>query len=704
MFRNTVLFCMLAMGNVRAVECRNESSRLVLDNGFVHLEFDEAAARLDVLKGDFQGQGKYGENLIGGIGMETLVTNTVQCRLLRKDASGASVQIDGVSSGGLGATWIIHLDAASRKFQLEVSSREAARLAIHCRQWFMVGFYERGVAQRATNGQRFAAAEPLDLFYTMDNTNGSVAIVPLDVPPATESVMVGDMLVQSWVQGGKARYDIYPNQYPFPAHRVPVTLNMEFEDLRTFYTAVYGSAAGCLGSFNRPGSAYPTLALPGRAYGDAYTFFDPDAWSTVATLSFSGDPYLEEQARRILELSESRMKTDGQIPHHFEGEEPTYVALSTAAQTGPNIFWLLASVEYVTATGDTRWLRGHYSKLQEAANWLLGFYDPERKLLKVTGSLWTDTFRRQGFTFDTNVMMLRLLPLLASVSSACDDTASAGRYTGFERSIRSGLEGLWNGDDHYVTSRSPDWQTVMDRVDSENYAAIAWKATTDPARVRALFQRLDRWAHPGGRGTWVSEGYYGVSDCFVGNTGDSACCMARHWWVDMVARHVAGDSETFLMLYRNIQTDLWASTWLTERYSSSGGSCRAVGYHEYPEVLNMLMREQIYGIDVKLDGIVINPIAKAPWTFSNGRLEVSYDPDGVRVMIPGNGMRTYRIHGLCPGAKYRVSIGEEATADAFGVVSVTAPVGRPLALGKVKDRLFEAAGRAAPESRRDEEG
>lgn len=42
----------------------------------------------------------------------------------------------------------------------------------------------------------------------------------------------------------------------------------------------------------------------------------------------SYDPYLWNEARKLIEKSESAMLSTGQLPHHFVGETPTYVAIS----------------------------------------------------------------------------------------------------------------------------------------------------------------------------------------------------------------------------------------------------------------------------------------------------------------------------------------------------------------------------------------
>jgi len=719
-----------------------ENHRLILANGFVDLEFDQTHPSINVIKADFSGQGHYGPNLVAtnpsagtGIVLETVdadgtihrattANSPITYKILQQDAAGLRLRLDGLQdrSGQPVATgsWTLWLPANSRKFTLtsrtvisHAQPIKAVEIGFHLNQWFMNGFFQRGVLQYVHSGdQLFFTTNDLRTFYTMDNNNGSVAVVPSPSSPLAgwamesydnEGVGLGTILVghypiiEEWrltdwktapdiVPPAGATYqtefEIYPNNYAFPVFSIPADDPMDFRNLRTLYTAIYGNAAGALGTFKFDGSAYPTLAAPGRAYGDLYTFFDPDAWNTVATLSFSGDPYLQEQARRIVELDAIHMR-HGQIPHHFANGEPTFLAISTATQTGPNIFWVLAAIDYATGTGNEAWLREHYPQLKAATDWVLNSYDPNRKLVKVGGPLFIDVFIRQGYTLDSNAMLLRLLPLMASVAQFCGDPAAATRYANLADAIKHGLNaGLWNGTDHYITQRNSDWSS-RDMVDYDgNYAAIAFGAATDPQQIAALYRRLDGGpqTHPGNRGTWTSEKYYGPNDCYGGNTGDSATAMGRIWWLDLDSRYVTGDLTNFYRYFEPIQDDLLQHTWLTERYNAQGQSIRAPFYHEYPEITAMILREMIYGIDIKIARVRIKPFGLNAYDYQLGNLAVYYRQARVRLHIPGHGERTYEIHGLLPHTAYAVSTGQKITTDSNGTAIFDAPVGQTVIL------------------------
>ncbi len=399
-----------------------------------------------------------------------------------------------------------------------------------------------------------------------------------------------------------------------------------------------------------------------------YTFFDPDSWSTVNTLSFSGDPYLQEQARLIVELASSHLNK-GQVPHHFIDGKPTFIAISTATQTGPNIFWVLAAIDYANATGNESWLKSHYPQLKAATDWVLNCYDPNHKLVKVGGPLFIDVFIRQGYTLDSNAMLLHLLPEMSSVAKFCGDQVSADRYLRLADAIKDGLStGLWNGQDHYITQRNPDWST-RDMVDYDgNYAAVAFGATTNREQIARIYQRLDggAYTHPDGRGTWTSEKYYGSQDCFGGNTGDSATAMARIWWLDLYSRYVTGDVTNFYRYFDPVQHDLLQNTWLTERYNGQGKSIRASYYHEYPEVTAMILREMIYGIDIEINRVQIKPFGINSYHYQVGNVAVSYSQNFVALHIPGHNQRTYEICGLFPDMPYLVSTGQKIMTDHEG--------------------------------------
>ena len=56
------------------------------------------------------------------------------------------------------------------------------------------------------------------------------------------------------------------------------------------------------------------------------------SYISLSALLFSGDSYLQEQSRGVVERSGDFLLATGQLPHHFDGNTPVYIALSGATQ------------------------------------------------------------------------------------------------------------------------------------------------------------------------------------------------------------------------------------------------------------------------------------------------------------------------------------------------------------------------------------
>jgi hypothetical protein len=61
----------------------------------------------------------------------------------------------------------------------------------------------------------------------------------------------------------------------------------------------------------------------------------------------------------IGEVEKNNTCTYGQLPHHFVGTTPTFLALSGATQTGPNTFWTKAALQYARNSGNLAWLKSY---------------------------------------------------------------------------------------------------------------------------------------------------------------------------------------------------------------------------------------------------------------------------------------------------------------------------------------------------------
>ena len=213
---------------------------------------------------------------------------------------------------------------------------------------------------------------------------------------------------------------ITPNNHNFPASGLKAGQpNLPTADLAALLTGVYGSAPGCLCTFPGGGGSCPglkdgdhvgqiatTVARPSRGYGGTYNYFDPDNFFSMTALIYSGDPFLQEQARMVIERSGSFLClgevakqnkcTYGQLPHHFVGTKPTFLALSGATQTGPNTFWTKSALQYARNSGNLPWLKKYMPTLRAAAAFCFDLINKVHIQLRVfsTGDrlcTWTDS-------------------------------------------------------------------------------------------------------------------------------------------------------------------------------------------------------------------------------------------------------------------------------------------------------------------------
>ena len=642
----------------------------------------------------------------------------LRVRVLRDSRREVVVRIDGIVDDPadplVTSSWTLALQARERAFRLRTDTRalrdgevRGVRIGAHLSPQSAHGFFDRGVVQIMNSpNPDFASAGELERAYFVGAPGGGT--IDFDADGQRETVLHSRAICGNAPAGGDARSGLelvlagsHPERDRWTARswddaeptavragerwRTDATIagnghdfpsgglveprdNLPADDLRAIYTAVYATAAGVLGTYELGGSAYPTLATPGRNYGDGNSFFDPDAWQVVRALLYSGDRYLQRQAREVIERSGAAMSEAGQIPHHFNGAEPTFVAISGATQTGPNIFWIAAALDYAAATGDYRWLREQMPRIERAVDFITDRYDPELQLISAPGPLWIDVFIREHFTSDTNAFMVGLLRRVADAEEFTGSRGLAGERRRLAAAIAEGMnERLWSGD-HYITQLNPDG-TTRDLVDYDaNVLAVAF-GVAPPDRAQAALARVDSGPCTHGRATWVSEVFYGPDDTYNGNTGDSATAMGRIGWADAHARRAVGDAATYReAILEPLRADLLERTWLTERYDCAGNAIRSPYYHEYPEVVAMLLREITYGIEVGLGSVTVDPLEPRPFDYDVGDVEVSYSARRVEIAAPGEGEREYAVHGLIPRARYRVSGAGTRRADADGVL------------------------------------
>jgi hypothetical protein len=717
-----------ASGAIHGCTIEQRDAQVTVANGFVKVVVDLPSHSIMELAADHTGSGTYRGNLLAKNGIRFEETETSLEKVARSiwyptivDHSSTRVIVDFRSKiTDIVPQLHLSLNHESRSVNISVkfptagNASKPSKVSFQLRQFFLMGFFQRGAVQAISGQKRFFTSRdrPL-LFYTLDREYGSVAVVPQGYGTAESTLFSGgdtdfatgvelsasksSNTVDEWQPaalgnsvGGSSdsdslpvtiAFDLYANDLPFPAHRQDQSIVSRGDtgnDATAYLEAVYGSAAGVLGSYVESGSAYPTLGTPDRPYGDAFNFFDPDAWPVVNTLSYSGDPILQQEARKVLERSESDMLPDGQLPHHFEHGKPVYLSIAQSKQTGPNIFWLLAAMDYAAATGNDGWLRSHYVHMQKAAEWLLDKFDSGVSLLKADGPLFIDVFRRSGYTLDTNVAAVWMLQRMAETAESCGDETGAVRYLDFARKIESGIRNnLWDKSDHFLTQRNPDG-TTRDFVDYDgNFAAIALGVLNNSSEEAKLLHRLDSGVHihPGGRGTWVSEKRYEKSDCYGDNDGDSDVAMARIWFFDMLARVHMKDGITFDSLLKNMEFSLLEDVWMPERYDAGGEPTHNSYYHEYPEIFDMVLREMRYGIQVRAQTVTIRPFGTHEFHFQMNTLQVDYSQSKVTLNVPGHGSRHLEIGDLIPHQEFKLSSGGHVVSDANGTLKFDAKAG-----------------------------
>jgi hypothetical protein len=92
-----------------------------------------------------------------------------------------------------------------------------------------------------------------------------------------------------------------------------------------------------------------------------------------------------------------------------------------------------------------------------------------------------------------------------------------------------------------------------------------------------------------------------------GMTGDSSVAMARVFYVDALSLRRVNDAATFSRMLSTMQADQSRNTWMAERYTCEGLASHDPFYHEYPEVIAMVLQKVKYGITVLLDRVEVLP-------------------------------------------------------------------------------------------------
>lgn len=499
----------------------------------------------------------------------------------------------------------------------------------------------------------------------------------------SDSATVSTVVERDWVR----EWVISPNNRNFPTATLPSgeVSNMDNGiDLEGLMTGIYANSVGCLCTYPgavRAGHQVGQIATTIRTdnhhgYNDTYNYFDPDNFIGLSAMLYSGDDYLLNQARIVIERSGSFIKPEnGQLPHHFVGIEPYYLALSGETQTGPNTFWVKTALQYAFVSGDIDWLKSYMPVLRNASSFVFDLVD-ETNLILAPGSLMIDVFIRNNYTADSNAMVVGFMRDFAEAERAVGNEDRAVELEQKANDVVDAMNSmLWAsedaGGDHFITQINTDG-TTRDFVDYDaNLIAVA-HAVTDESRSRAILTRIDGGqcsASSGAGPQFVSELYYGKDDTTNGNQGDSWCSMARIGWFDSHARKRLGTGDDLNYvndrIVSTVQTDVIKNTWMHERYGCDGvqQENRTMYYFEYPSMLAMVLREIRYGINLRITDVTINPFGVSEFEYHTGNINVVYSNTGAVISLPGSGLRTYKLHGLVANKIFRVSVDSACRSD-----------------------------------------
>lgn len=167
--------------------------------------------------------------------------------------------------------------------------------------------------------------------------------------------------------------------------------------------------------------------------------------------------------------------------------------------------------------------------------------------------------------------------------------------------------------------------------------------------------------------TFVSERFYGPSDCYLGNDGDSVVAMGRIAWADALARgrvrDVAGLDKYVI---EPLSQAILQRTWGYERFACEpsrgvwGQPAHSPFFIEYGEVLAMVLREVRYGLRIGFTTVTVDPLLATPASSSfvytaGDQVRLAYNATNVCIQLPVSGPKTWIVTGLHPNALYTPS-------------------------------------------------
>jgi len=346
----------------------------VLSNGYAQLALNVDNASVLSILGDVSGNGSFANtsNVLGASGIRLVVQTATggavslpgraTVSVIANTSELATVRLDDVvddaASVSVQESWVFSLSRASRSFVFSVNggtvkdlNARAITRVMDLASLSIYGLFADGVVQMKgyAKGGFFPANNSLPRLYALGGgTAVDVGLVSTGTPCLVSNVgdspsafvdiaataAVPALLWDQWqpdVWGGiapgvikagttwSATMTISPSNSNFPTLRLPAGPNLPADDLEALLTGVYGSSPGCLCTYHNevvPGKRVAqiatTIARPDRGYSGTYNYFDPDNFISLSALLYSGDAFLQQQARAVVERSGAFLKPNGE--------------------------------------------------------------------------------------------------------------------------------------------------------------------------------------------------------------------------------------------------------------------------------------------------------------------------------------------------------------------------------------------------------
>lgn len=169
---------------------------------------------------------------------------------------------------------------------------------------------------------------------------------------------------------------------------------------------------------------------------------------------------------------------------------PKYITAHNTISLDGNALLVIASLNYVTHTGDAEFAKAYWAALKQAIIWLEDHALEEDGLLhQAAFADWADSIGRSGRVLYTNVLYWKALEALALAAPqygrADDETYFAAKAAQLKASLN---DYFWRDDlGYYVTNE------IFDNLSSSgNLLAIVWDLTT-PAQAHSILDKMNEF-------------------------------------------------------------------------------------------------------------------------------------------------------------------------------------------------------------------